>query len=160
MAAIACLSMTNTDFAFLAGEWDSVQRRLASLLQGADDWYEFPATLSCQLLFDGNATFDVLRGPERGLDGITLRLYDPDEKVWRIWWASDKTGGRLDVPVVGAFTDGVGTFECDDTYRGTPVRVRYRWSDTTTDHPRWEQSFSTDAGHTWEPNWLATFTRR
>jgi len=152
--------MTNDDFAFIAGDWDSVQRRLATLLSGADDWYEFPATLSVQVLLDGNATFDVLKSEERDLEGITLRLYDPDEKVWRIWWASKTSGGQLDTPVVGAFVDGVGTFECDDVYRGTPVRVRYRWSQTDTDHPRWEQSFSTDGGDTWEVNWIARFTRR
>lgn len=152
--------MTNEDFAFIAGEWDSVQRRLVTPLSGADDWYEFPATLRCQLALDGNATFDVLSSPQQGLEGITLRLYDPDEKVWRIWWASAATGGKLDVPVVGGFTGDLGTFECDDTYRGTPVRVRYRWSDTRSDHPRWEQSFSTDGGTTWEVNWTAVFTRR
>ena len=152
--------MTNDDFAFLAGEWDSVQRRLRTLFSGADDWYEFTATATCELALDGNATFDVLRSPEQGLEGITLRLYDTDEKAWRIWWASAATGGKLDEPVVGTFTDGVGVFECDDVYRGTPVRVRYRWSDTETPHPHWEQSFSTDGGETWELNWEATFTRR
>lgn len=152
--------MTNSDFAFLAGEWDSVQRRLRTILDNCDEWYEFPATLSCQLALDGNATFDVLRSEEPKLEGITLRLYDADEKAWRIWWASSTTGGKLDVPVVGTFVDGVGTFECDDTYRGQAVRVRYRWSETDTDHPHWEQSFSEDGGDTWEINWVAMFTRR
>lgn len=152
--------MTNTDFGFLNGAWESAQRRLSTPLAGKDDWEEFTATLNCDLFLDGNATFDVLRSQDRDLEGITLRLYDPDEKAWRIWWASKASAGKLDVPVKGSFTDGVGTFECDDTYRGTPVRVRYRWSDTDTDHPHWEQAFSTDSGDTWEVNWVATFTRR
>jgi hypothetical protein len=151
--------MTNTDFEFLAGEWDSTQRRLRRILDDCDEWYEFPATASCQLALDGNATLDVLRSDEQNLEGVTLRLYDPDEKVWRIWWASKTTGGKLDVPVVGSFVDGVGTFECDDTFRDRPVRVRYRWTDTATDHPTWEQSFSPDGGETWEVNWTATFSR-
>ncbi|HKD98430.1 MAG TPA: hypothetical protein VKB69_12685, partial [Micromonosporaceae bacterium] len=97
----------------------------------------------------------------QALEGITLRLYNPDEKSWRIWWASEKSRGHLDEPVVGHFADdGTGTFECDDTYQDTPVRVRYVWSDTRTDHPRWAQSFSTDGGATWELNWQAVFTRR
>jgi hypothetical protein len=66
----------------------------------------------------------------------------------------------VDEPVVGRFEDGVGVFECDDTWEGTPIRVRYRWSDVDTEHPRWEQAFSTDGGETWEVNWVATFTRR
>lgn len=152
--------MTNTDFDFLTGAWDSRQRRLTKVLAGSDEWYEFDATLDCQVLLDGNGVFDVLRAPERDMEGLTLRLYSPDEKVWRIWWASAASGGQLDVPVVGRFEDGVGVFECDDTWEGTPIRVRYRWSAVDTPHPRWEQAFSTDGGETWEVNWEATFTRR
>jgi hypothetical protein len=152
--------MTNTDFDFLAGGWDSRQRRLARVLAGSDEWYEFDATLDCQVLLDGNGVFDVLRAPQRDLEGLTLRLYSPEERVWRIWWASAASGGQLDVPVVGRFENGVGVFQCDDTWEGTPIRVRYRWSAVYTPHPRWEQAFSTDGGSTWEVNWEATFTRR
>jgi hypothetical protein len=152
--------MTNSDFDFLHGSWDSRQRRLTKVLVGSDEWYEFDATLDCQVLLDGNGVFDVLRAPERDMEGVTLRLYSPEEKVWRIWWASKASGGQLDVPVVGRFADGVGVFECDDTWEGTPIRVRYRWSSVDTEHPRWEQAFSTDGGETWEVNWVATFTRR
>ncbi len=151
--------MTNTDFEFLAGEWTTVQRRLVAPLSGSDEWYEFEATASCQLLLGGNATFDVLRSPQRNLEGLTLRLYDAEDKVWRIWWASNNTGGKLDEPVAGGFADGLGTFECDDTFQGQPVRVRYQWSQVDTDQPHWEQAFSVDGGKTWEVNWTATFTR-
>jgi hypothetical protein len=95
--------MTNTDFAFLAGTWISRQRRRTKVLAGCDEWYEFDATLNAQILLDGNATFDVLKAPERNIEGLTLRLYDPDEKAWRIWWASEKSRGKLDEPVVTYF---------------------------------------------------------
>jgi hypothetical protein len=153
------LAMKNTDFDFLAGRWTGRQRRLVEVLAGRDEWYEFDATLECWVLLDGMATFDVLRAPERDLEGLTLRLFDPQEQTWRIWWASKTSGGQLDVPVVGRFVDGVGTFECDDTWNGTPIRVQYRWSDVDTDHPRWQQAFSTDRGQTWEVNWVARFRR-
>ena len=152
--------MVNSDFNFLAGQWDSRQRRLVEVLAGSDDWYEFDATLDCQVLLDGAGVFDVLRAPERDLEGITVRLYSPQEQAWRIWWASKTSGGQLDVPVVGRFEDGGGTFECDDTWEGTPIHVRYVWSEVDTAHPRWEQAFSTDGGSTWEVNWVATFSRR
>jgi hypothetical protein len=151
-------AMTNHDFDFIDGQWTSTQRRLASILSGSDEWTEFEATLDCSVLLDGNATFDVLRAPDQGIEGITLRLFDPAKKVWRIWWATAKSG-NLDVPVEGAFADGTGTFECDDTWQGRPVRVRYQWLDTRTGTPRWEQAFSADNGLTWEVNWSATFRR-
>ncbi|MEJ3745915.1 hypothetical protein WEI85_21810 [Actinomycetes bacterium KLBMP 9797] len=151
--------MTNSDFDFLAGRWHSRQRRLVKALADCAEWYEFDATLDCQVLLGGAGVFDVLRAPERDIEGLTLRLYSPEERVWRIWWASGSSGGLLDVPVVGRFADGVGTFECDDTWEGRPIRVRYRWSATDTPHPRWEQAFSPDGGATWEANWVATFTR-
>ena len=150
--------MTNHDFDFIAGRWQSTQRRLSSILAGGDDWYEFDATLDAQVLLDGNATFDVLRAPGQDIEGITLRLYDPVQQVWRIWWAT-AASGTLDVPVEGSFADGVGTFECDDTWQQHPIRVRYRWLDTDSATPRWEQAFSTDGGTSWEVNWTATFRR-
>ncbi|MCL1869818.1 MAG: hypothetical protein FWF90_05325 [Promicromonosporaceae bacterium] len=149
--------MTNHDFDFVAGSWTSTQRRLTSVLSGSDDWYEFTATLDAQVLLDGHCTFDILRAPERGIEGVTLRLYSPSDDTWRIWWATGD--GRLDVPVEGRFVDGDGTFECDDTWQGRPIRVRYQWLDTRTPTPRWEQAFSEDGGATWEVNWSATFRR-
>jgi hypothetical protein len=151
--------MTNTDFAFLAGHWTSRQRRLVKVLADCDEWYEFDATLDCELYLDGNGAFDVLRAPERDIEGLTLRLYDPTDQVWRIWWAAKASGGQLDVPVVGRFEGNVGVFECDDIWDGTPIRVRYRWAETDTANPRWEQAFSTDGGQTWEVNWTASFAR-
>jgi hypothetical protein len=151
--------MTNTDFDFLTGHWESRQRRLVKVLAGSDEWYEFGATLDCQIHLDGAGVFDVLRSPERDLEGLTLRLYSPQEQVWRIWWAARSSGGQLDEPVVGRFDGPIGTFECDDTWEGTPIRVRYVWTKTDPARPRWEQSFSTDGGKTWEVNWMATFSR-
>jgi hypothetical protein len=151
--------MSIHDFDFLAGRWRSRQRRLTKILAGCDEWYEFDATLQMQLALDGAATFDVLRAPERGIEGLTLRLYSPSEQVWRIWWASRTSDGKLDEPVVGRFAGNEGVFECDDTWEGAPIRVRYRWYATDTEHPCWEQSFSPDGGQTWEVNWTATFTR-
>jgi hypothetical protein len=60
--------------------------------------------------------------------------------------------------VVGGFVDGVGTFVADDELAGRPIIVRFRWLDTTTPNPKWEQAFSADAGETWEVNWEMRFT--
>jgi hypothetical protein len=37
------------------------------------------------------------------------------------------------------------------------IRVRFRWTDTHTASPRWEQAFSPDAGQTRDTNWAMSF---
>ena len=48
--------------------------------------------------------------------------------------------------MIGSFSGDVGIFEGDDTFDGTPIRVRFVWSGVTTPTPRWEQAFSDDGG--------------
>ena len=152
--------MSNTDFAFIEGRWRSKQRRLVEVLSGSDEWYEFDAFLEAGVHLNGTCTLDVLRAPERDIEGITLRLFSTSEQVWRIWWATEATDGYLgEPPVVGTFDGPVGTFEADEVWNGRPIRVRYQWLDTDTPNPRWEQSFSIDGGATWEVNWKAVFER-
>jgi hypothetical protein len=145
------------DFDFLVGSWNVVSRRRASRLAGCDDWEEAPASSTCWRAFDGMANIDefVFSGGKRGL---TLRLFDRATAEWSIYWA---VNGRstLDPPVVGRFTDGRGLFYGDDTHEGTPVRVRFIWSEITANSARWEQAFSADGETTWEVNWIMEFTR-
>jgi hypothetical protein len=58
-----------------------------------------------------------------------------------------------------SFADGVGDFIGPDVHEGTPVLVRYRWSDITATSARWAQALSVDDGRTWETNWTAEFTK-
>jgi hypothetical protein len=52
-----------------------------------------------------------------------------------------------------------GTFYGDTTIAGKPTRVRFVWSQITATSARWEQAYSTDAGKTWETNWIMEFRR-
>ncbi|WP_204307975.1 hypothetical protein, partial [Klebsiella pneumoniae] len=65
----------------------------------------------------------------------------------------------LDVPVRGAFEDGIGRFYADDQLDGRPIRVRFTWFIGSDGHPRWEQAFSPDGGVSWETNWSMEFRR-
>ena len=65
----------------------------------------------------------------------------------------------MDPPVRGAFRDGLGEFTTEDTLNGAPIEVRFRWSDTDTPTPVWDQAFSPDGGRTWETNWVMKFAR-
>ena len=84
--------MTNTDFDFLAGHWDSRQRRLVKVLDGCDEWYEFDATLDCQVLLDGNGVFDVLRAPERDIEGTIESVSPASGSVFSLLPAENATG--------------------------------------------------------------------
>jgi hypothetical protein len=145
------------DFDFLIGSWHVHNRRLNKRLVGSDEWTEFTAPATCWSLFEGQANVDEIAFPD-GTRGLTLRLYDPAREQWSLNWAAS-TSGVLFPPVVGRFEAGRGVFYGDDSEGGTPVRVRFVWSDLTTGSPHWEQAFSADSGKTWEVNWTMRFER-
>ena len=147
------------DFDFLHGSWRTRQRRLLHPLTGSTEWREFDATVTSRPIIGGRGTFEEFFAPSEGIDAVTIRLFDHERQEWSVYWMSNRTG-PLDPPVVGRFGgDGRGVFECDDTYEGRPIRVRYVWSEITTTTAKWEQLFSPDGGVTWESNWTAAFTR-
>ena len=145
-------------FDFLHGAWDVTSRSLVERLAGCTDWDEFPATAVCRPFFDGAGNIDEFVFPTKGVSGMTLRLFEPAQKQWWIYWADSRTG-RLGPPVIGGFSNGRGDFYGDDIEAGKAVRVHFVWSEITPDSARWEQSFSLD-GDTWETNWVMELTRR
>jgi hypothetical protein len=148
------------DFDFLWGHWRIEHLRLSSRLTGSTHWERFGATMQCWPILGGTGNVDNMRATWHGqeFEGASLRLFDPATGKWSIYWA-DTNGHQLLPPVVGAFEDGVGEFVGDDQHEGQLVRVRFRWSEITTDAARWEQAFSIDRGENWETNWIMLFSR-
>jgi hypothetical protein len=72
--------------------------------------------------------------------------------------ASSKAG-TLGTPTIGEFKNGRGEFFDQEDFNGRPVLVRFIISDIETEFCRFEQSFSTDDGKTWEVKWIAIDTR-
>ncbi|MEU5790011.1 hypothetical protein ABZ754_20040 [Micromonospora purpureochromogenes] len=147
------------DFDFLVGRWEVANRRLTRRHVGSDDWDEFPATMLAHRFFAGAGSFDEMTCPTRGFSGATVRIFDPGTAQWSIYWMHSLRGQLELPPVVGGFTDGVGTFYADDSDEGRPIRCRFVWSGITATSCRWEQAFSTDGGATWETNWVMDFSR-
>jgi len=153
------------DFDFIFGEWTIANRKLEDpLAEEPTKWLEFEATSEAAPILDGLGNFDALSAPDfpgrPGFQGFSLRLFDPETRLWRIWWASTVGRGQLDTPVVGRFRDGEGRFECDDVLGGRALKVRYEWKDITPTSALWEQSFSFDDGRSFDTNWIAELTRR
>jgi hypothetical protein len=151
-------------FDFFFGSWEQANRkRVRPLVEGDTEWIEFASHSVAGPILGGLGnidTFDAPDFPDRpGFKGFSLRLFEPETGLWRIWWASSVGNGHLDPPVVGSFRGGVGVFECDDVLEGVPVKVRFTWKDITPGSATWEQSFSFDGGGTWDVNWTTRHTR-
>jgi len=146
-----------TDFDFLMGRWNVRHRRLRTLFGHADDWYEFPGTCVAQTMLNGLGNVEEHDVPTQGFKGMAVRLFDPAQRHWAIYWANSLTG-ILFPPVFGRFANGEGRFHGEDSCNGRPVQVTYLWSRIAPASCRWEQSFSLN-GRDWETNWIMEFQR-
>lgn len=149
------------DFDFFFGQWKVLHRRLHERLVGCDGWDEFEGECTTWPMLGGQGNVDdnLLQLPGGDYRAITLRSFDGATQRWAIWWLDARLPHQLDVPVIGHFDAGVGIFYADDTLDKRPIRVRFRWLDTLSDSPRWEQAFSADVGVSWEVNWTMNFER-
>lgn len=148
-----------SDFDFLQGSFDVARRRLCDPFDPGSGWVDMPATSSAIVLFDGGVSIDEMWFPAERRFGLSLRLFDPASASWAVRWL-DGRDGNLRPPVTGPWRNGECWFTGPDDYRGRPVLASYRWSDITDTGARWEQCFSIDHGHTWQPNWTMRFVRR
>jgi hypothetical protein len=149
------------DFDFEIGTWKLHLSRLLHPLTGSTTWVEFDGTSVARKVWDGRANLDEFEanGPTGPLEGLTLRLYDPQSHQWSLYWANSKAGTLGGPPNIGEFKNGRGEFLCQDTFNGRTILIRYVWSDITPNSAHFEQSFSEDGGKTWEVNWISTQTR-
>lgn len=145
------------DFDFLSGNWNVKHHKLQSRLRGSTEWVEETGTCRGFVLADGVVSVDEFEFPS-GIKGCSLRNLDREARRWIIHWTTNATG-VLAPPVSGGFDDERGEFYGYDIDAGTPVLVRYIWSDCKTEHPRWEQAFSVDGGASWETNWKMDFSK-
>lgn len=146
------------DFDFFVGRWRFANRRLKQRWVGSDEWDEFPATLSCESRLGGVVNIDDGVFPTKGWSGMTVRVFNLEERRWYLYWINSSSG-RLFPPVVGGFVGDEGEFFGDDSDEGRPVKVRFRWKRLGPDAAHWEQAFSQDGGRHWETNWTMEHTR-
>jgi hypothetical protein len=121
---------------------------------------EYDGSSVVRRVWDGKANLGELdvSGPAGRIQGLSLRTYNPESGQWHITWCNSKQG-TLGPPMIGGFKDGRGEFYNQETLDGRAIFVRFIFSDITAKTFKLEQAFSADGGKTWEPNWIATFTK-
>jgi hypothetical protein len=146
------------DFDFELGTW-----RVHHRVKRPDgQWIEFDGICSDRRLMEGAANVEEHRfdKPSGVTYGVAMRAYDPKSSLWATWWIDSRDPhGALDPPVKGRFENGIGTFYSDGIIGGKLIRTRFIWSKITRESAQWEQAYSSDAGKTWDTNWIMRFRR-
>jgi hypothetical protein len=148
------------DFDFEIGTWKTHLKRRLRPLTGSNTWVEYQGTTVVRKVWDGRANLVELdvTGPAGRIEGLSLRLYNPESRQWSLNFSS-VAGGTLSPPTIGEFKNGRGEFYNQETLNGRAILVRFVIFDIAPNSAKFEQAFSDDGGKTWEVNWIATDTR-
>lgn len=151
------------DFDWEFGNWTTNVRVLRNPLSGAaPDWAEFSGISEVRPILGGRSNIVELsvKSPKGAIEGVALRLYNPQSRQWSLNYASLR-GGVLTAPVYGKFDGkGRGAFYGQDMLDGRAILVRFVITVVSANEARFEQAYSADGGSSWETNWIAVDTRR
>ena len=141
------------DFDYLVGNWKLRNRKLKARLAHSTEWISFDSRVEMHQILNGVGNIDKYTDNASGApyEGVALRLFDTNTKLWSIYWA-DSNSGHLDPPVVGSFENRIGHFFARDTFKGQNIIVVFRWDARNPKLPIWSQAFSTDDGKKWDWN--------
>jgi len=151
------------DFDWMVGNWKAHLKRLVNPLTGSTTWVELAGTQRTWHILGGRACMDefIVENPtdKSKVEALTVRLYNPANQTWSIYWANAKNGAFSMPATVGKWQNGRGEFYDHEEWNGRWILVRYAWSDVTPTSAHFEQAFSTDGGKTWEVNWISDLAR-
>src|SRR5262245_32259705 len=148
------------DFDFNIGTWKTHVLRLLHPLTGSKSWTQYDGISVVREVWKGRANLLELEvdGISGHIEGLGLRLYNPESHRWSLNW-SNSQDGKMTKPMIGQFKEGRGEFFNQEDFNGRAILVQNCFFDIKPDFSRFEQAFSTDGGRTWETNWIMTFTR-
>jgi hypothetical protein len=149
------------DFDFLQGKWTVKNRKLISRLSNCKDWIEFDSELHMKKSLNGFGNIENFYAKINSeiFEGMAIRLFNRDTKLWKIYWIDSNSLTMDEKPVTGSFENGIGKFYTYDIFNESEILVIYQWDTTNSLHPIWSQAFSNDNGKTWEWNWIMTLTK-
>jgi hypothetical protein len=149
----------NHDFDWNFGTWKTHIRRLLHPLSRSTQWVAYDGVVTVRPLLGGAANVEEVEadGPSH-IELLDVRTFDPRSQQWIENQAYGATGA-LGQPAFGTFANGRGVFHDVETFNGRSVLVRQMFFDIAPSSYAFEQSFSSDGGRTWEPNFRAHLER-
>jgi hypothetical protein len=149
------------DFDFHFGTWKTHIHRLLKPLTGSSTWTDYDGTSVVSKVWGGRASLLELEvnGPAGHLEGIGLRLFNPQSHQWSLNWVNGGSDPAMTTPMVGKFAGGQGQFYDQEEFNGRIIMSRNGFSAITPNSSHFEQAFSDDSGKSWETNWIMTFNR-
>lgn len=122
------------DFDFNFGTWKTHVSRLLHPLTGSTAWSEYEGISVVRKVWNGRANLLELEadGPAGHIEGLGLRLFNPQSRQWSLNWASSNDG-TMNQPMIGEFKNGRGEFFDQEPFNGRAIFVRNSFSDITLD---------------------------
>ncbi|CAL2084386.1 hypothetical protein [Tenacibaculum sp. 190524A02b] len=156
----ASTTSSKDDFDFFQGKFVLKNKKRKEIFNNCNEWITFDSTQEMYKILHGLGNIDNFLAIRDGkpFEGMTVRLFNPETKLWSMYWA-DSNRGKFDPPVVGSFKNNIGYFFTKDIINGKNVLVVFRWDKTDENNPKWGQAFSNDQGKTWEWNWFMDMTK-
>jgi len=145
------------DFEWEIGERKVHLRRLPHPLTASKKWVEFEGRAHVRKLWNGRANLLELKlnGPACHIEGLSLRLYNPESGRWSVYFATSGDG-TLGTPGGSSMAVANSSIRI---LRGKTIDVHFVFSDVTENSFDGEQSFSADSDKNWETNWIEDFSR-
>jgi hypothetical protein len=147
------------DFDFEFGVWKTHLKRRLHPLANSTTWVEYDGTTTVRKVWHGSSNLIELEveGPKGHMEALSLRLYNPEAHQWSLNFANSATG-TVGTPSIGEFRNGRGEFIDQEPFGSRTILVRFVITKVSPISCHFEQSYSDDAGKTWEINWIADDT--
>ena len=93
-------------------------------LTGSTTWVEYEGLAVVRKVWDGRASLFELEvdGPAGHIEGVGLRLYNPQSHQWSLNWANSGDGS-MNQPMIGEFKNGRGDFTIRKRLVAEPSRL-------------------------------------
>ena len=160
MSPASAAVATSHAFDYQLGTWRVHVARLTNPGGAPARWTHYDGTHTVIPLLSGRANIGVLEiaGPHGPIEGLQIRLFNPQTQRWGLSFASG-SDGEVQAPSVGQFAGDRGMFLSSEHIAGHNAQVRSETIATDASNYRDVISYSLNGGTTWQPMWIATYVK-